>query len=197
MRGERDALDPAAKRGFNLFMGKAGCAACHFPPAFNGTVPPLYRESEAEVLGVPAEWPARRPGVPAAAGPGKDSAALLPDSDPGRCRVRPAALWRGAFKTPTVRNAALTAPYMHNGALPDLESVVDFYNAGGGRGLGLDVPNQTLPADSLGLSAAERADLIAFLTSLTDDPPTIHHPGPLPRAPGHPEWTARPPGGAY
>lgn len=87
------------------------------------------------------------------------------DPDPGRYAVRPAAIWMGAFKTPTVRNAALTAPYMRKGQLPTLESVIRFYNVGGGRGMGLDVPNPTLPPDSLGLSAGEQRDLIAFMKS--------------------------------
>jgi cytochrome c peroxidase len=181
-RGERDTLDPAAKRGFNLFMGKAGCGTCHFPPAFNGTVPPLYRETEAEVLGVPAADDTLHPAL---------------DPDPGRYRVRPAGLWRGAFKTPTVRNAAVTAPYMHNGRFRDLEGVVAFYDAGGGQGLGLHVPNQTLPADSLRLSAVEIADLIAFMKSLGDDPLKIDRPGPLPKVPGKSGWAARRVGGEY
>lgn len=181
-RSESDTLDPAAVRGFNLFMGKAACATCHFPPAFNGTVPPLYRETEAEVLGVPAGPDTLRPAL---------------DPDPGRRRVRPTHLWTGAFKTPTVRNAALTAPYMHNGAFPDLEGVVRFYDRGGGAGMGLKVPNQTLPADSLGLSEGERRDLVAFMESLTDDPLKAHGPGILPQAPGRPDLAARPPGGEY
>jgi cytochrome c peroxidase len=184
-RGERDSLDPAAKRGFNVFMGKGGCGTCHFPPAFNGTVPPLYRETESEVLGVPSE----------ASGP--DSGRPRMDADSGRFRVRPAGPWLGAFKTPTVRNVALTAPYMHNGRFKDLESVVDFYDAGGGAGIGLKLPNQTLPPDSLHLTAMEKRDLIAFMRSLTDDPLRIDRPDPLPDVPGKPEWAARRPGGEY
>lgn len=187
-RGESDTLDPAAKRGFNLFMGKAGCGTCHFPPAFNGTVPPLYRETEAEVLGVPAD--------PVAGAAGARAVPRL-DPDPGRYRVRPAELWRGAFKTPTVRNAALTAPYMHNGRFRTLEEVVDFYDAGGGAGMGLSVPNQTLPADSLHLTAPEKRDLVAFMRALTDDPLRIDRPGPLPQAKGKPEWADRRAGGEY
>ncbi|MEL6944175.1 MAG: cytochrome-c peroxidase, partial [Bacteroidota bacterium] len=54
VRNERDDLSPSAKNGFNLFMGKAACGTCHFAPTFNGTVPPIYEESESEILGVPA-----------------------------------------------------------------------------------------------------------------------------------------------
>ena len=50
-----------------------------------------------------------------------------------------------AFKTPTLRNVGLTAPYMHNGAFGTLKEDVEFYNAGGGAGLGFNVPNQSLP----------------------------------------------------
>ena len=69
---------------------------------------------------------------------------------------------RWKYRTPTLRNVALTAPYMHNGSLPTLDAVVAFYDAGG-------VPNEVLDAliRPLGLSTAERADLVAFLRSLT------------------------------
>lgn len=153
VRGETEFLDPAAKRGFNLFMGKAACATCHFPPAFNGVVPPRYTDTESEVLGVPERFPA---------------AVLRLDPDPGRNLFHFNRIFRNAFKTPTVRNAELTAPYMHNGGMETLEAVMDFYNAGGGEGLGLDVPNQTLPPDSLGLTRREMDDVVAFMKSLTD-----------------------------
>lgn len=155
LRGDRTALSDSARRGFNLFMGKARCGTCHFFPLFNGAVPPLYRTTESEVIGVPAE---NRP-------PWRLS------SDSGRARVIPAPLYLGAIRTTSVRNSALTAPYMHNGVYATLEEVVDFYDAGGGRGLGLDVPNQTLPADSLGLSVGEKRDLVKFLHALSDGRP--------------------------
>ena len=71
-------------------------------------------------------------------------------------------------KTPTVRNVALTAPYTHNGVFGTLEEVVDFYDRGGGPAWGIHLDNQTLPADSLHLSARDRADLVAFMRALTD-----------------------------
>ena len=73
-----------------------------------------------------------------------------------------------AFKTPTVRNVALTAPYMHNGVYATLEQVVDFYNRGGGADIGIRLANQTLPADSLGLTKAEQQAVVRFLRALTD-----------------------------
>ena len=59
---------------------------------------------------------------------------------------------------------------MHNGIYNDLDEVIDFYDVGGGIGLNLDVPNQTLPADSLNLSETEKKNLIIFLESLEDNP---------------------------
>jgi cytochrome c peroxidase len=90
------------------------------------------------------------------------------DADPGKFLLYGIAHQKHAFKTPTVRNAALTAPYMHNGVYQTLEQVADFYNQGGGAGLGLLVPNQTLAADRLDLSQAEQHALIAFIKTLTD-----------------------------
>lgn len=149
MRNETDKIDPSVKRGFNLFMGKAKCGTCHFAPIFNGTVPPQYLDTEFEVLGVPNE---------------KD----VLDNDLGRYALYPAEKFRRAFKTVTVRNAALTAPYMHNGVHKTLAEVVTFYKKGGGKGLGFDVLRQTLPFDKLDLSKREQKDLVKFMESLTD-----------------------------
>ena len=153
LRGDSAAWTPAERRGFNLFTGKAKCATCHFAPLYNGTVPPLYQEAEVEVLGVPARAAWRGARV---------------DPDSGRFRLTRAAPHLHAFKTPTVRNAALTAPYMHNGVYRTLDEVVDFYNRGGGAGIGVALGNQTLPPDSLGLTPAERRSLVAFMRALTD-----------------------------
>lgn len=135
-------------------MGRAACGTCHFAPLFNGATPPALVEAEPEVIGVPAQ----RRGV----------AAPALDPDPGRWGVRRTARNRGAFKTPALRNVARTAPYMHNGALATLADVIDFYDAGGGQGLGLRVPNQTLASDSLHLTRREKRDLEAFLRALSD-----------------------------
>lgn len=143
-------LDPAARNGFNLFMGKAQCGTCHFVPQFNGVKPP-YIGSEFEVLGVPADTLYTR---------------LSPDD--GRYVVNPAHETRGAFRTGTIRNAAHTAPYMHNGVFRTLSEVIDFYDAGGGAGRGFSISNQTLAADSLRLTAKEKSDLISFITSLDE-----------------------------
>lgn len=183
-RGESEELTESAKRGFNLFMGKGACATCHFAPTFSGLVPPYYIESESEVLGVPVH---------------PDS--LIIDPDLGRmANTRPSdesGIYAYSFKTTTVRNTALTAPYMHNGAYSTLDAVMDFYNKGGGQGLGIDVPHQTLAADPLNLTAQETADLIAFLNSLTDVSAVGEAPQQLPLFEQHPSWNTRKVGGTY
>lgn len=153
IRGQEALLAPEEIKGFNLFMGKAKCATCHFPPAFNGTVPPAFADSELESIGVPADT----------------TKPAMIDTDPGRFNVFGTAQRRHFFKTPTVRNISLTAPYMHNGVYTTLEEVMNFYNHGGGTGLGIELENQTLPFDSLQLSTQEVSDLIAFLKSLEDE----------------------------
>jgi cytochrome c peroxidase len=153
LRGDTAVLNDQEVLGFNLFMGKAQCGTCHYMPLFNGSVPPLYDKTESEVLGVPATADARQ---------------RVLDADPGKFLLYGIAHQKHAFKTPTVRNAALTAPYMHNGVYQTLEQVVDFYNQGGGAGLGLSVPTQTLTPDQLDLSQAEQQALIAFIKTLSD-----------------------------
>jgi cytochrome c peroxidase len=71
---------------------------------------------------------------------------------------------------------ALTAPYMHNGAYPTLESVVDFYDRGGGAGIGVTLGHQTLPPDPLRLTAREKRALVAFMRALTDTAATQQRP---------------------
>lgn len=155
IRGDTTALSSAERRGFTLFMGKARCATCHFVPLFNGVTPPMYTESEPEVIGTPASRVSTR-----------DASHI--DPDVGRFHVDRVELHRFAFKTPTLRNVALTAPYMHNGVFQTLDEVIDFYNGGGGAGRGIATPQQTLPADSLHLSTTEKHDLVEFLRALTD-----------------------------
>lgn len=155
LRGDTTVLSAQEVRGFNLFMGKAQCGTCHYLPLFNGAVPPLYDKVENEVLGVPATADTLHPQL---------------DADQGKYRLHRIPYQQSAFKTPTVRNAARTAPYMHNGVYQTLEEVVDFYNRGGGQGLGLSVPTQTLAPDRLELSAAEKQALVAFIKALDDGP---------------------------
>lgn len=149
MRGDTTALSAQEVHGFNLFMGKAKCATCHFIPLFNGITPPKYVASETEVLGVP-----------------RSATDSTLDPDPGYYDVIGVDAYNHAFKIPTVRNIHQTAPYMHNGAYPTLEQVMEFYNNGGGAGLGISLPNQTLPAQKLHLTENEQQDIIAFMKSL-------------------------------
>ena len=151
MRGESDDFSEEEKLGFNLFAGKAKCATCHFIPLFNGTVPPNFTKTEQEVIGTP-----------------KDKTGKKISPDLGKYNQNKMDQLKNAFKTPSVRNAAKTAPYMHNGAFSTLEEVVDFYNKGGGKGLGYEVENQTLPFDELKLSKKEEKALVAFMKTLTD-----------------------------
>jgi len=153
MRGEKDKMSTEEIKGFNLFMGKARCGTCHYAPLFNGSKPPTYYYQESEVLGVPATADTVHPSL---------------DEDPGRIIFLKKEFLVHAFKTPTLRNIALTAPYMHNGVYKTLEEVIDFYNGGGGQGLGISVPNQTLAADKLQLTKKEKQQLKAFLLTLTD-----------------------------
>ncbi len=132
-------------------MGKANCGTCHYAPLFSGLVPPVYRESESEVIGV-LEKPLQR----------------KVDSDKGRGVNKvfheDLYIYQHAFKTVTVRNAAITAPYFHNGAYKTLEQVIDFYDHGGAAGIGLgnELPNQTLAPDSLHLSRYEKGRWLRF-----------------------------------
>lgn len=83
-------------------------------------------------------------------------------TDPGRTAIVAGVTLRHAFKTPSLRNVALTAPYFHDGSAPTLEAVIDFYNRGGDRH---GVNPLIMP---LGLDAQDQADLVAFLRALTD-----------------------------
>ena len=153
MRGNKKALTDNQIKGFNLFMGKGRCGTCHFMPLFNGTIPPDYQRTESEVLGITSSSDLKHP---------------ILDGDPGRGVHNQFPQWKNSFKTTTVRNASKTAPYMHNGAFKDLQKVMEFYNEGGGAGLGLDVANQTLSADKLNLTPSEIGFVIDFIKSLSD-----------------------------
>ena len=149
MRGNKSAMSQQEVNGFNLFMGKAKCATCHYMPLFNGTFPPRYMMVESEVIGVP-----------------QSLAEKAIDTDMGRYDMMKINAFKHAFKITTVRNASRTAPYMHNGVFTTLQQVMDFYNKGGGIGLGFKIDNQTLAADKLNLTATESDEVIAFIKSL-------------------------------
>ena len=140
--GDRNALSPAQLRGFNLFRsGRSRCFECHGLPTF--------ANRDFKIIGVPEADPA----VP----------------DYGRFEVTKGEGNKYGFKVPTLRNAALNAPYMHNGKFKTLEEVLDFYAAGGGPGVGFKEPKVDDKIHSYTITSEEKQDLIAFLCSLTDE----------------------------
>lgn len=146
--GDATALTTEQRRGLTLFRSlKTRCFECHGFPTF--------ANPDFKVVGVPA-----------IAGQ---------DPDAGRAEIAGGEPYRNAFKVPTLRNIARTAPYMHNGRFETLEEVIDFYSAGGGIGAGLTLPNLDDKIRAFSLSPEERRDLISFLESLTDESamPTI------------------------
>jgi cytochrome c peroxidase len=175
MTGKSTTISKEINQGFNIFMGKGLCGTCHFAPTFYGNVPPFYRESETEVIGIPQDT---------------TSNPKVIDSDLGRYNIRKADNLKNSFKTPTIRNISKTAPYMHNGIFSNLEEIIHFYQIGGGANMGMEVPNQTLPFDSLNLTAKEIKSLISFLKSLDGEKINIGEPL-LPKIENHPEWNNR------
>ena len=93
----------------------------------------------------------------------------VPSPDPGVGGVTGEPAERGLFAVPTLRNVARTAPYMHDGSLPTLAAVVDFYRRGGGRALGVPAGRIDGQVRVLSISDAEAADLVAFLGALSDE----------------------------
>lgn len=154
INGDHKAMNKQQLKGFNLFMGKGQCGSCHFAPLFNGLIPPYYKRTEYEVLGTPENADFKHP---------------KQDHDLGRYNFFPISYYEAAFKTPTIRNVEKTAPYMHNGVFQDLYQVVDFYNKGGGAGLGMHLPGQTLSSKPLSLTEIEMQNIVYFMKSLTDN----------------------------
>jgi cytochrome c peroxidase len=166
---QESAVDASAKRGFEIFRGKGRCSACHTVTqdsalftdgqfhntgiGYRATMRPV--DTEFDVLLAPGQATrvesdlARTTGATNFRDLGRYEVTMLPEDR-----------WR--YRTPTLRNVALTAPYMHDGSLATLRDVLEFYNLGG-------VPNEVLDPliTPLGLSDAEIEDLIAFLRSLT------------------------------
>jgi len=170
---QQDALSDQEKQGFELFTGKADCASCHIigdrhalfsDGQFHDTGYGWQREQERQGKG-PLIEVELAPGVTTLMEP--DVLLTIgdpPPSDLGRYEVTrdPEDRWR--FRTPSLRNVALTAPYMHDGKLRSLTDVVAFYNKGGAPHDGVDPRIKPL-----GLTPAEAEALIAFLRSLTGD----------------------------
>jgi cytochrome c peroxidase len=133
--GDAAAVGAEAVAGFNLFMGKGRCVACHTPPHYGNST----------FFNIGLEH-------------GK------PNPDPGRFNVTKNEADRGAFKTPSLRSVALTAPYFHDGSRATLEEAVR-YMAGGGN----PDPNKSPVMQPTGLTDAEIGQVVAFLRTLTSE----------------------------
>jgi cytochrome c peroxidase len=166
--GDAGALSALEQAGFVLFTGKARCAACHTIDAAHA----LFSDQRFHNTGVgwvKAHRPASEVSVPLAPGVETqlDTALLnrLFGGDPrdeGRFEVTAREADRFAYRTPILRNVALTAPYMHDGSLATLEAVVEFYDRGG-----IDNPGKDRLLAPLDLTTAEKKALVAFLRALT------------------------------
>ena len=164
-RGQGAALSDVEQAGFRIFSGKARCTACHLV----GEQHALLADGKFHVTGAGIAPPAgRRFVVPLAPGvqtvlTDADLAAFAADLPPdlGRYEITLDPADRYAFKTPSLRNVARSAPYMHDGSLASLEEVVDFYDRGGG-----DAADKSALLSALGLEAAEKRALVAFLRAL-------------------------------
>jgi parallel beta-helix repeat protein len=140
--GDFNALTPAQRRGFNVFRSaQTRCFECHAWPTFTNNT--------FNVLGVPD----RDPTAP----------------DLGQVEIVNGPDATRAFRTPGLRNIALSGPYMHNGAFKTLDEVIDFYAKGGGPAFGVKVtPDEFL--HKFTLTPQQTQDLVAFLYALTDEP---------------------------
>lgn len=134
LQGDATALNEAELRGMQLFTGAANCASCHTGLDLS--------DHDFHNIGLRTDHAA----------------------DPGRQRITLDPTDRGKFKTPTLRNIALTAPYMHDGSMATLEEVIAHFNSGG-----LPDPGKHPSMVPLGLDPGQQQDLAAFLRSLTDE----------------------------
>ncbi|MFN0314125.1 MAG: cytochrome-c peroxidase [Burkholderiales bacterium] len=162
--GETGALTAEEQKGLELFRGKAGCVQCHLI----GRDAALFTDHRFHRTGAGAAPPPEKlrvelaPGVEVLVARQDLEGALDPPAlDLGRWEVTGEDKDRMAFRSPSLRNISLTAPYMHDGSLGTLEEVIGFYDRGG---QGEDVDLLIKP---LGLSAADKGALAAFLRSLT------------------------------
>jgi cytochrome c peroxidase len=179
------ALSPAAVRGLKAFVGAANCAACHTGPAlsdgeFHNLGLPLL-PGEEEDRGRAAGMAPLRANIFNAAGPFSDE----PSGTVARRLefLPPPQSQLGAFKTPSLRNVALTAPYMHDGRFANLAQVLEFYAQGGAASRGALVGTRDATLNLVPhLTPEQSADLVAFLMALTGTPP----PPALTEPPPHP-----------
>ena len=155
-QGEQDAMSEEAWRGMQLFFSdRLACETCHHGPNFSGPI--RFRGGEAAA----SKPEFRNTGLHDVDGRGS-----YPPSDTGLLQITGRPEDMGRFRVPTLRNIALTAPYMHDGSVPTLEAVLDHYAAGGRAGG--DSPYRDPVMRGFRLSDGERQELLAFLHSLTD-----------------------------
>jgi cytochrome c peroxidase len=145
--GDADALTAAQRRGLALFYSKGGCSGCHSSP--------MLSDFDFHVVG------ARQ------LGPGFQT---TPHEDFGRWNATGLESDRWKFRTPSLRNVARTAPYMHSGGYATLREVVEFFNRGGGDLAAIPRERLDPRLRPLGLTTGEIDDLAAFLETLTDLP---------------------------
>jgi len=170
--GDQNAISESAKRGWQLFQGKARCITCH---EFNRSNP-FFTDNKYHNIGVAMNQEgfaelARKAELLVKEGKldqrKLDELALNPAySELGRFLVTFNPKDIGAFKTPTLRNVELTAPYMHDGSEATLLDVIEFYNRGGNEN-----PNLSGEMRPLNLTDQEKQDLVEFLKSLTGEFP--------------------------
>lgn len=172
LRGDASALSEEQKQGYALFKGKANCVACHNGPL--GSDGKLHRTGVPENPGVTAE-PLRHITMLRHYSTSGMPNYMNTHTDVGAYAITKDERDRGKFATPSLRDLKYTAPYMHNGMFKTLGEVVDFYDRGGGAGSELK---------PLGLGAAEKKALAAFLDALSGDPVVIE-------APAMPAYKAR------
>jgi len=165
---DRGELSEAAERGQALFLGRAGCIQCHRGPYLSdGRAHATGVPEHPDVLDNPMRHFTMRSFYKFMGVPGFETE----KTDVGFFSVTKRTADRGKFLTPTLRELAHTAPYMHNGSLHDLRAVVDFYDRGGG-----DALNRSPLLRPLGLADRDKTDLIAFLESLGGQPLIVEPP---------------------
>jgi cytochrome c peroxidase len=148
---DTNAMSEPAKRGMKLFFSpRIGCSQCHSGINFSGPI--LYRGQEKAVA-IFANNGLQGPGA-------RDK---NPQRDQGLMEITHRPQDTGKFRVPTLRNIALTAPYMHDGSLQSLDEVLDHYSRGGRHG-----PFQDSRVRRTPLSAVERRQMREFLDALTD-----------------------------
>lgn len=172
--GDLNALSDSARNGMTLFRTKARCGVCH---AFNQNFAafatfPFFTDMNYRNTGVAARLGEfnglARQAMAAARDESNGALTALSKheraSELGRFLVSGNTLDVGAFRTPSLRNVALTAPYFHDGSAATLEDVVKFYTKGG-----VENPNRDWQLEPVALTDAEQRDLVEFLKALTSD----------------------------